>query len=114
MGFLTAVQQQLFQNATEVIAKHPWLLGAGGGNTINFGKHELSIALNIVAILGGNFLLIPSIIHIVNALKGDNKDWTKAGINFITGVIGLLIAGWGASGITGLFTKTSSDFDVNA
>lgn len=112
MGFWTSVNEQLFQNMSEVVAHHPWLLGAGGGNTIGFGKQELSIGLNIVAVLGGFFLLIPSVLHIVQALKGDNKDWAKVGINALVGAIGLVFAVVGGSGIVNILTKGASDFNV--
>lgn len=113
MEFLTTVHEQLLQNASEVVTKHPWLLGADGQNTINFGRDKLMIGLNIVCVLGGIFLMIPSIWHIVKSLTGDNKDWKKALINICTGVIGLVITVAGGAGIYNALNNSAQDFNIH-
>lgn len=112
MGFLTAVHAQLLQNASEVVAKHPWLLGADGQNTINFGRSKAMIALNIVCVVGGVVLMIPSVLHIIKSLMGDNKDWKKAMTNLGVGVIGLVIAIAGGVGMYNVFNNSAQDFNI--
>lgn len=112
MGFLTAVHEQLFQTVSEAIIKHPWLLGADGQNTINFGRQKVMIALNIVCVLGGIVLMVPSVIHIVKALMGDNKDWKKALVNLAVGVIGLVITIAGGTGMYNAFNNSAQDFNI--
>lgn len=112
MGFLTAVHEQLFQTASEAITKHPWLLGADGQNTINFGRSKAMIALNIVCVVGGVVLMVPSVLHIIKALMGDNKDWKKALVNLAVGVIGLVIAIAGGVGMYNVFNNSAQDFNI--
>lgn len=113
MGFLNAVHEQLLQNASEAIVKHPWLLGTDGQNTIDFGRNKLMIGLNIVCVLGGLFLMIPSIWHIIKSLTGDNKDWKKALINIVTGIIGLVITVAGGTGIYNALNNSAQDFNIH-
>ena len=86
---------------------------ADGQNTINYGNKIIAALIAIVSALGGGFLVVVAIKGIVMALKGDNKDWGKAGIELGIGIIGgVLLAVATATTWTAFFKNTGSDFNV--
>lgn len=88
-------------------------LGAGGENTKAKGQQVVSAIIVVVAGIGGLFLVAVAIKGIVMALKGDNKEWGRAGIELAVGIIGgvLLIAAT-ATAWKSFFTNTGQDFNV--
>lgn len=109
MGFLATAQMIAF----EQYMKGMEFLGADGANTINFGNRILNACIAVVSALGGGWLVVVAIKGLVVALKGDNKDWGKAGLAIVTGIVGgLLIAVAVASSWRAFFQRTGSDFNI--
>ncbi len=108
MGFLAAAQMIAF----EQYMKGMEFLGADGANTIGYGNSILNACIAVVSALGGGWLVVVAIKGLVVALKGDNKDWGKAGLAIVTGIAGGLLIAVAASSWRAFFRNTGSDFNV--
>lgn len=88
-------------------------MGAGGENTKNKGQAIVNSIIVVVAGIGGLFLIAVAIKGVVIALKGDNKNWGKAGIELAVGIIGgVFVAVAGAVAWHTFFQNMGQDFNV--
>ena len=104
---------QLHALALTQMANAMNFMGAGGENTKAKGQAIVNYIIVVVAGIGGLFLIAVAIKGVVMALKGDNKDWGKAGIELAVGIIGgVFVAVAGAVAWHSFFQGMGSDFNV--
>lgn len=109
MGFLATAQMIAFNQYMKGLE----FLGADGTQTIGYGNRIINACIAVVSALGGGWLLVVAVKGLVVALKGDNKDWGKAGLAVITGIAGgVLIALATTTAWRTFFNNTGSDFNV--
>lgn len=80
-----------------------------GTATETWAKNVLTWVLGIVLIVVGMFLIIRAVLDLRVALGSDNKEWGKAAIGVIVGVLGGWLAYMGTSSIISLFKATGND-----
>lgn len=88
-------------------------LGANGANTKQKGQAIVNSIIVVFAGVGGLYLIAVAIKGIVVALKGDNKDWNKAGIELAVGIVGgVFVAIATATAWHTFFQNMGDDFNV--
>lgn len=88
-------------------------MGAGGQNTKSKGQTIVNSIIVVIAGVGGLYLIAVAIRDIVIALHGDNKNWGKAGIGLVVGIIGgVFVAVAGAVAWHTFFQNMGQDFNV--
>lgn len=78
-------------------------------NTMNWVTSMGSWGTDVVALIVGSLLIIRALLDVRSALGTDNKDWGKAGIGFLVGILGGFLGWWGASGIIAFFKNDGAD-----
>lgn len=87
----------------------PFILGAGGNATTSWISNVGSWGTGVVALIVGVLLIIRALLDVRAAVGTENKDWGKAGIGILVGILGGFIGWWGAEQIIGFFKNDGAD-----
>ena len=89
------------------------IFAADGANTSAWVRRVGQALLAIILVGGGLVLIGGGIIHLVKALRGENKDWGGAGLAIFTAIIGGLLLVAGVAFVLNLFQNLGQDFNIS-